>query len=94
MDFIASDRNIASHDNSFGLAQGFAVIKGCVDIEQPKPMNGFSSTFNAMRVANAMTKHLIAAAKPQNMPAAPVMRLNINIPALIAQKPKIGNCGL
>ena len=54
----------------------------------------FDGTFNAMWVADTMTKHLIATAKPQNMPAAPVMRLNINIPALIAQKPKIGNCGL
>ena len=92
MDFIASDRHIASHHNSFGLAQGFSVIKDRVDIEQPKPMNGFGGTFNTMRVADAMTKHLIAAAKPQNMTAAPVMRLNINIPSLIAQKPKIGNC--
>ena len=93
MDFITGDRNIASHHNSIGLAEGFAVIENCVDIKQPKPMNGLGGTFNAMRVTDAITKYLITTAKPQNMPAAPVMRLNINIPALIAQKPKIGNCG-
>lgn len=64
------------------------------DIKQAKAACTACRAFKSIGIGDAVSKHLIAAAQPQNQPAAPVVRQNINIPALPAQSCQIGDTRL
>ena len=65
--------------------QAFLCRQRRYDVEQSKAFDRCRWTFNSIRVGDAASEHLVAAAKAENHSAAPPMRGNVDIEAGCAQ---------
>lgn len=89
MHFIPLERR--AHRYPTDRAQRLVPVQGRFDIEQAKTAGGAGRAFLSIGIGNASAEHLITTAKPQDQPAAPVMRQNIDVPAFRAQCGQIGD---
>ena len=73
------------------LAQGLLAGQPRLDLQQTKPLGrGAGGTLDALRIGNAPSQHLIAAADAEHAAAAAQVRHEIDVPALPAQEIEIG----
>ena len=63
------------------------------DIEQAESFDGAGLAVDAVGIGNRLAEHLIAAAEPEHMTAAADVRLDVDVPALRAQKGEIADGG-
>src|SRR5215475_16016497 len=94
--FAAADMNFVGVDRLVGLG-----VNGCDprqallrrhhrrDVEQSEPRCFSGRTFNYIRIGYLSTEHLVSAAEPEHMTTAPMMREDVDVPALRAQESKI-----
>lgn len=62
-----------------------------LDVEQAQPLDAPCRPLDSLRVGQALAQHLIAAAQAQHRAAAPVMRENVDVPALGPERGQIGD---
>src|ERR1700754_3643541 len=64
------------------------------DIEQAEALDGAGTAVEAIGVSDGSAEHLVPAAQPEHVAAAANMRVDVDIPALPAQKSQIANRGV
>ena len=90
---VAAHRRTAGVGHAFDGAQRFFLTDDRFDVEKAKPGRFPAAPLHGIGVGDAVAKHLVAAADPQNMPAAPPVRAQINIPTLAAKMVQRGQGG-
>ena len=75
------------------LTQGFLRIHGGVHLQQSQPFTLSWQAIQPLWISDHLSQHLVAAAQPYNMAAAPPVRQQINIPTLRPQKCQITTGG-
>ncbi len=89
MHFVALERHAVR--GARDLDQHLVALQHRVDWQQAEPFDGRRRALNALRIGDAAAKHLVAAADAQHLPAAPHMRLQVDVPAVRAQGGEIGD---
>src|SRR3546814_9780570 len=62
-----------------------------LDIEQAEPLDLGGRPLDPQRIGDQASKHLVTAAQPDDHPAAPVVRPDVDVPALGAQRGHVGD---
>ena len=91
VDFVAFERQTRGRVTGLDLGEGLVAAERRFDIEQAEAGGGTGRAFKPLRVVDHPPQHLVAAAQPQHMPAAPDVGGDIDIPALPAQEFQIGD---
>src|SRR5690606_16667139 len=91
MDFITGDR-LASQDMPAGhRGHDLVALEHALDIEKPEAGDAAGLSLAPLRIVDHPPEHLVAAAQTEHAPATPVMRTDVDVPALRAQEGEIGH---
>ncbi|MEI2612944.1 MAG: hypothetical protein V9G20_30250 [Candidatus Promineifilaceae bacterium] len=62
-----------------------------LDPQQPEAVDLLGRPLDAERIGDHLTQHLVAAADAEDRPAAPVVRHDVDAPALMLQLREVGD---
>ena len=82
MDLVAADRRAGRAVTPLHGDRRFVGRHLGHDIEQTEPLDAAGRPFDAARIGDGAAEHLVAAAQPEHVAAAPRMRLDVDVPAL------------
>jgi len=74
MHLVPVDRHTGRKLDPGGFDESLCVAENGVDLEQPKPLDGFLSALDAEAIGDGSPQHLIAAAEAEDMPGLAPMR--------------------
>src|SRR6476646_2959016 len=91
MHLIAFDRRGIGNSRAADFGKRLLSGDDRVDLQQAQTWHRSRRAFDAIRISDADPEHLIAAAKPKHMSAAPHMRGNVDVPANFAERLEVGD---
>ena len=89
MHVVADERIAGQRRHRLLHPQLLAIAQHGLDIEQPEAGRGSGATLDALGVGHAAPQHLEAAAEPEHARARPVVREDVDVPALLPQRSKV-----
>lgn len=90
MHFVAGNGETRARVRAGDLAKGLGTAHDRVHVQKPQPRRLARWPFDALRVTDHATKHLVAGADADHPPTPSQVRRNVGVPSLRAKEGQVG----